>query len=47
MGFVPGCHEEILAEYAVSGDPNVADPNSEIILFRFHLDIIGAVIHSG
>jgi hypothetical protein len=36
-GFIVGCHEEILAEYAVLGDPatsNVADPNSEIILFR-------------
>ena len=36
-GFVNGCHEEILAEYSVFGgpaDPNVADPNSEIILFR-------------
>ncbi len=31
--FVPGCYKEILAEYAVSGDPNVADPSSEIILF--------------
>lgn len=36
-GFIVGCHEEILAEYAVLGDPltsNVADPSSEIILFR-------------
>ncbi len=28
------CHQEVLAEYAVSGDPDLADPNSEIILFR-------------
>lgn len=34
-GFVVGCHEEILAEYSVSGgNPDVADPASEIILFR-------------
>jgi len=36
-GFISGCHEEILAEYRVQGNPvisNVADPNSEIILFR-------------
>ena len=34
MGFIPGCHTEVLAEYSVSvGDPNVADPTSEIILF--------------
>jgi glucose/arabinose dehydrogenase len=36
-GFVVGCHEAILAEYSVLGDPltsNVADPSSEIILFR-------------
>lgn len=36
-GFIVGCHEEILAEYAVLGDPatsNVADPDSEIILYR-------------
>lgn len=33
-GFIVGCHAEVLAEYAVSaGDVNVADPNSEIILF--------------
>ena len=33
-GFIVGCHSEILAEYAVSaGDPNIADPNSEIVLF--------------
>ncbi len=32
-GFIVGCHSEVLAEYQVSGDPNVADPNSEIILF--------------
>ncbi len=37
LGFIVGCHEEILAEYHVLGDPatsNVADPSSEIILFR-------------
>lgn len=36
-GFIVGCHEEILAEFAVLGDPltsNVADPGSEIILYR-------------
>ncbi len=34
-GFVVGCHEEILAEYSVSaGNPDVADPASEIIHFR-------------
>ncbi len=36
-GFIVGCHEEILAEYHVLGDPatsNVADPNSEVILYR-------------
>jgi glucose/arabinose dehydrogenase len=36
-GFVVGCHEEILAEYSVLGNPltsNVADLASEIILFR-------------
>ncbi|MEE8169773.1 MAG: PQQ-dependent sugar dehydrogenase, partial [Phycisphaerae bacterium] len=32
-GFIVGCHEEVVAEYAVSGDPNIADPSSEIILF--------------
>jgi len=32
--FIVGCHEEILAEYMVSGVPNVADPGSERILFR-------------
>lgn len=33
--FITGCHSEVLAEYAVLGDPqtsNVADPGSEIIL---------------
>ncbi len=37
LGFIVGCHEEILAEYHVLGDPltsNVADPASEVILFR-------------
>ncbi|MBI1827390.1 MAG: PQQ-dependent sugar dehydrogenase [Planctomycetes bacterium] len=36
-GFDPGCHEEVLAQYSVTGDPhtsNVADFNSEVILFR-------------
>ena len=36
-GFIVGCHEEILAEYRVVGNPmisNVADPDSQIILFR-------------
>ena len=36
-GFVVGCHEEILSEFRVLGDPgssDVADPGSEIILFR-------------
>jgi glucose/arabinose dehydrogenase len=27
-------HESILSEYSVSGDPNIADPNSEKIIFR-------------
>ncbi len=35
FGTTRGCHEEILAEYSVStSDPNLADPNSERILFR-------------
>lgn len=36
-GFIVGCHEAILAEYNVQGNPltsNTADPTSEIILFR-------------
>jgi len=33
FGTSRGCHEEILAEYAVSGDPDVANPASEIILY--------------
>jgi glucose/arabinose dehydrogenase len=33
-GFIVGCHKEVLAEYAVSADPNVADPDSEVILFE-------------
>ena len=33
--FVIGCHTAVLAEYRVSTeDPNVADPNSEVILFE-------------
>ncbi len=31
--FIAGCHTEILAEYHVTADPNVADHDSEIILF--------------
>ncbi len=35
FGTSRGCHEEILAEYSVSiHDPNIADPASEIILYR-------------
>ena len=37
FGTSRGCHEAILAEFSVLGDPaksDVADPNSEIILFR-------------
>ncbi|MGB3562674.1 MAG: PQQ-dependent sugar dehydrogenase [Thermoanaerobaculia bacterium] len=35
FGTTRGCHEEILAEYSVSvDDHNIADPASEIILFR-------------
>jgi glucose/arabinose dehydrogenase len=35
FGTSRGCHEEVLAEYSVSGDdPDVADPSSEMILFR-------------
>jgi glucose/arabinose dehydrogenase len=33
-GFIVGCHKEVLAEYAVSADPNIADPDSEIILIE-------------
>ena len=34
FGTSRGCHTELLAEYAVSaGDPNLADTNSEVILF--------------
>ncbi|MFQ5591889.1 MAG: PQQ-dependent sugar dehydrogenase, partial [Phycisphaerae bacterium] len=33
-GFIVGCHKAVLAEYAVSADPNVADPGSEIILLE-------------
>ncbi len=36
-GFIVGCHEAILAEYSVLGDPatsDVADPDSETILYR-------------
>ncbi len=35
FGTSRGCHDEVLAEYHVSaGDPNLANPASEIILFR-------------
>ncbi len=35
FGTPRGCHEEILAEYSVSvADPNIANPGSEMILFR-------------
>ncbi|MHC4235423.1 MAG: PQQ-dependent sugar dehydrogenase, partial [Planctomycetota bacterium] len=33
FGSSRGCHEEVVAEFSVSGDPNVADPNGTI-LFR-------------
>lgn len=33
FGTSRGCHSEVLAEYVVSGDPNVGDLASEIILF--------------
>ncbi len=34
-GFIVGCHKAVLAEFSVSdGDPNVAEPDSEIILFE-------------
>ncbi len=32
-GFIVGCHTAVLAEYAVTDDPNIADPDSELILF--------------
>ena len=32
-GFVVGCHTSVLSEFSVTGDPNLADPNSEIVLF--------------
>ncbi len=34
FGTSRGCHEEILAEYVSSDEPNVADPGSQKILFR-------------
>ena len=34
FGTSRGCHEEILSEFKVSGDPDIADPTSERILFR-------------
>ncbi len=34
-GFIVGCHSEVLSEFAVSaGDPNVADPDSELIMIE-------------
>jgi glucose/arabinose dehydrogenase len=33
-GFIVGCHKEVLAEYAVSGNPNIADSMSEMILLE-------------
>ncbi len=33
MGTSRGCHEEVLAEFHVTGDPDVADPNGRL-LFR-------------
>jgi len=33
FGTSRGCHEEVLAEYSVSENPNLADPGSEMILF--------------
>jgi len=33
-GFIVGCHKEVLAEFHVSADPDVADPTSEIVLFE-------------
>ena len=34
-GFIVGCHKEVLAEYSVSaGNPDLADPDSEAILFE-------------
>jgi glucose/arabinose dehydrogenase len=32
-GFIVGCHSEVLSEFAVSADPNVADAASEILLY--------------
>jgi glucose/arabinose dehydrogenase len=35
FGTSRGCHEEILAEYSVSSsEANIADPDSEVVLFR-------------
>lgn len=33
FGTSRGCHAEVLAEYSVSNNPNLADPGSEMILF--------------
>ena len=33
-GFIVGCHTAVLAEFFVSNDPNLADPDSEVILFE-------------
>ncbi|MCA8960173.1 MAG: PQQ-dependent sugar dehydrogenase [Planctomycetes bacterium] len=32
-GGISGCHEEVLSQFLVSADPNVADPLSEVELF--------------
>jgi glucose/arabinose dehydrogenase len=34
FGTSRGCHAEVLSEFRVSGDPNIADPTSERVLFR-------------
>lgn len=33
-GFIVGCHKAVLAEFSVSGDPDVADAGSGVILFE-------------
>ncbi|HNU45927.1 MAG TPA: PQQ-dependent sugar dehydrogenase [Phycisphaerae bacterium] len=33
FGTSRGCHSEVLSEFAVTANPNVADPDSEVILF--------------
>ncbi len=34
FGTSRGCHKEVLAEYSVSADPNIADAGSEVILLE-------------